>query len=393
MRHQAKPHSQLHKQALSHHHYYHLIITRWSKLKMRRLRCMPVQVIDIDEDGTESESTLSEKAGSSEPENLDVELDRLAKHWISPIYAFFEPKPMIEYIVGHHCHSFKCLGKSCKKRIRRYLDKADATSTSNMCKHVASCWGSAVLEDIMSFKMADNARDSVVKTLWTGTITEAFEQKGKGKVTYLHRQHTKSETRAKIVHWVSTGRPEHYIPSPSTVSRDVRLIFANCRKQILKMLQVRRSMTANILPNHRAFVAITVHLEHDGIPICILLDIIEVMKSHSGENLAEAFVEILQDFAIEDKILSITCDNASNNETMVAELSALLLNFSGEANWTRCFLHIVNLVTKSLLKQFDELATELELEEVVTEAELGALPGNEDNDNIEGLVDEMQLLS
>jgi hypothetical protein len=63
--------------------------------------------------------------------------------------------------------------------------------------------------------------------------------------------------RAEIVHWVAedlrpfkivddrgfqslmkTGRPEHYIPSPSTVSRDVRLVFANARNRIAKMLQV-----------------------------------------------------------------------------------------------------------------------------------------------------------
>lgn len=31
-------------------------------------------------------------------------------------------------------------------------------------------------------------------------------------------------------------------------------------------------------PNHRAFVAITVHLEHEGEPISLLLDVVEVAK-------------------------------------------------------------------------------------------------------------------
>ncbi|KAG1722531.1 hypothetical protein EDD22DRAFT_760423, partial [Suillus occidentalis] len=52
-------------------------------------------------------------------------------------------------------------------------------------------------------------------------------------------------------------------------------------------------------------------------------------------------------------ILSITCDNASNNDTMVNELSDLLEDFPGETNRTRCFLHIVNLVAKTLIRQFD----------------------------------------
>ena len=56
-------------------------------------------------------------------------------------------------------------------------------------------------------------------------------------------------------------------------------------------------------PNQRAFVAITVHLEHKGEPISLLLNIVEVAKSHTGVNLAVAFVKILEDFGISNKVL------------------------------------------------------------------------------------------
>ena len=132
----------------------------------------------------------------------------------------------------------------------------------------------------MATGTAKDARESVVKEIkGSGSITAAFERKGKGKVTFSHRQHTKTETksvtlpsqalvlyliiicRAEIVRWVAedlrpfkivedrgfqklmkTGRPEYYLPSPSTVSRDVRLVFVNARKRIAKMLQVRQSL-------------------------------------------------------------------------------------------------------------------------------------------------------
>ncbi len=55
-------------------------------------------------------------------------------------------------------------------------------------------------------------------------------------------------------------------------------------------------------PNHKALVAITVHFECEGIPICLLLDIVEVARSHSGFNLAVAFADILNDFEIADKV-------------------------------------------------------------------------------------------
>lgn len=55
-------------------------------------------------------------------------------------------------------------------------------------------------------------------------------------------------------------------------------------------------------PNQRAFVAITVHFEHKGEPISMLLDIVEVAKSHTGENLAAAFAHIMEDYGISDKV-------------------------------------------------------------------------------------------
>lgn len=154
--------------------------------------------------------------------------------------------------------------------------------------------------------------------------------------------------RAEIVRWVSenmrpfdivkdrgflslmkTGRPEHYIPSPVTVSRDVKQVFAKCRQRIAKMLQVSHEFryTMNIKklnfiiqehngalsfatdawtsPNHKAYVAVTVHFESNGVPVSMLLDLVEVARSHSGINLAVAFAKILDDLGISEKVSSI----------------------------------------------------------------------------------------
>jgi hypothetical protein len=54
-------------------------------------------------------------------------------------------------------------------------------------------------------------------------------------------------------------------------------------------------------PNHRAYVAVTVHFENDGKPVSMVLDIVEVAMSHLGVNLAAAFADILKEFGISDK--------------------------------------------------------------------------------------------
>ena len=83
----------------------------------------------------------------------------------------------------------------------------------------------------------------------------------------------------------------------------------------------------------------------------------------------------------------------------------------GSENRCSCFLHIVNLIAKSLLKQFDvpkksanaalddaeckliNLAAGIDIEEMVTIAKQGAGSDSEDNDNVEGWVDETASMS
>ena len=121
------------------------------------------------------------------------------KEWTAPVYAFFEPIPIIEYIDGRRCHTFRCLAKPCRMRertVRRYLDKGDANSTSNLRKHAKKCWGEDVVATADRAKNAEDVRGTALDGhLSAQTITAVFERQGKGKIIYSHRQHTKTEAR------------------------------------------------------------------------------------------------------------------------------------------------------------------------------------------------------
>jgi len=95
---------------------------------------------------------------------------------------------------------------------------------------------------------------------------------------------------------------------------------------------------------------------------------------------------------------------------MIRELAKRPVKFRGDPNRTRCFAHIINLVVKSILKQFDvpskrlnkdlDDAAERELESLeedldVEEALMAEdLEDDEDekDDDVEGLVDEQEHL-
>jgi hypothetical protein len=120
------------------------------------------------------------------------------------------------------------------------------------------------------------------------------------------------------------GRPNLEIPSPDTISRDIKASFDKCRDRVASLLQVcrfkvLRSLLIYIIeqkhperlhfatdawtsPNHRAFVAWTVHFEYEGAMMSFLLDIIEVPESHSGATLANAFQTMLERFGLEKKV-------------------------------------------------------------------------------------------
>lgn len=53
-----------------------------------------------------------------------------------------------------------------------------------------------------------------------------------------------------------------------------------------------------------------------------------------------------------NQILGLVADNASNNNTLVAELAEDLDGFEGSLYRIRCIAHILNLVVKAIISQF-----------------------------------------
>jgi hypothetical protein len=52
-------------------------------------------------------------------------------------------------------------------------------------------------------------------------------------------------------------------------------------------------------------MAVTVHFEVNGAPMCILLNLIEAAESHSSLNLAAMFAQILDEFGISKKVSNL----------------------------------------------------------------------------------------
>ncbi len=244
---------------------------------------------DKENENEEPEDDEAELGKSNYPVCQNIQLisyfiARLMKRWDAPVYAFFRPTPAIVYVEDCKVHVFECAASHCKCKtqfIRRYIDTGDISSTSNLCRHAIRCWGDEAVQAADKTTSAKTAWDALTNKEPNGSITAAFERVGKDGVTYSHRQHTKTEarwilslsntkllvanvfksSRAEFVHWVTenkrpfqivndqafrslmkTGRPEIYIPSAETLSRDVKNVFVGVCKRISNMLQVSFNM-------------------------------------------------------------------------------------------------------------------------------------------------------
>lgn len=96
-----------------------------------------------------------------------------------------------------------------------------------------------------------------------------------------------------------------------------------------------------------------------------LLGFKRVQGSHTGQNLASIVFETLEDFNVTKKLFCITTDNASNNTTMMSELSSLLkeqhnLDWDPKEHHIACLNHVINLAVQSFLKDIKVIDSNFE---------------------------------
>jgi hypothetical protein len=96
-------------------------------------------------------------------------------------------------------------------------------------------------------------------------------------------------------------------------------------------------------------------------PQKLVLGLPELVKRHSGENIAAEIVEVIKSFELEEKVGYFTLDNAGNNDTAM-EVIAEVLGLDSTRRRVRCIGHIINLVVKALLFGKDAEAFEETIE-------------------------------
>lgn len=156
---------------------------------------------------------------------------------------------------------------------------------------------------------------------------------------------------------IRTLNPEASVISDKTVKSDLLAEYAH-KLNVLKTEvaavpgKISITMDAWTSKNVLSFLAIRGHwLDRKWSYQTKLLDFAFIEGDHSGFNLSGIFGECLTRLEIPNKkIMAVTLDNATNNDTFFAWLEKQGVGITAVDTRMRCMAHIINLAVQDILK-------------------------------------------
>ena len=152
------------------------------------------------------------------------------------------------------------------------------------------------------------------------------------------------------------------INSRRTIMRRLEELYSQMKgelKEKLNTFKSKYSITCDVWTskNQLSFFGFTIHfIDNEWNTQEHLLAFKYLETEHDGVSLSKAMIEVLEDYGIADRLLGVTCDNASNNSKMLAEVEKYYSanypdsGFSVVWNQVECMAHVLNLAAQQILK-------------------------------------------
>lgn len=124
--------------------------------------------------------------------------------------------------------------------------------------------------------------------------------------------------------------PQFHIPSRFTVARDVKKLYICEREKLqimLKGLKSRVSLTTDCWTSIQNFnyLCLTAHFIDDSWKLHKRILNFQLMDSHKGKEIGKVVEACILQWGIEDKLSSLTVDNASSNDVAVLYLKTIFM--------------------------------------------------------------------
>lgn len=183
------------------------------------------------------------------------------------------------------------------------------------------------------------------------------------------------------------------LSSRRTLMRRLKEMYNQKKEEMksrLTSFQSKYSITCDVWTskNQLSFFGFTIHYINDEWQLKEELLAFKYLEGeHDGKSLSQAFIDVLEDFGIAERLLGVTCDNATSNSTMLANMEEYYCvkypdaGFSVAWNQVECFAHVLNLGAQQILQEFKQPINKEDYE-----------PGSDSKDDMVSAVSRLSFL-
>lgn len=152
--------------------------------------------------------------------------------------------------------------------------------------------------------------------------------------------------------FIKALNPAYELPNRKTISRTLvpalyEEQYQKCRNVATDIKSVCLTTDCWTSENTESYVAVTAHYLNKNFEFQhFLLDYAVMRRQHTSLNLASEISRIVTEWNLQDKVLLVVTDNASNIKNAITNL-----------NWNHfgCFAHTINLIVKEALANDNDL--------------------------------------
>jgi len=173
--------------------------------------------------------------------------------------------------------------------------------------------------------------------------------------------HVESKGFGRFVHYLA---PDIIEISRKALRSDIMKFFEQDKEELKALFMLRRFnvaltsdiWTGNAKMDYMSVVAHNIDEEWNLNKRIIAFKRIE--GSHTADNILDILLSVIDEWNLRDRIISITLDNAANNNRMVRALRTRIPNQASILH-QRCATHIINLIVKAAFTHFDVAITKI----------------------------------
>ncbi|CAN6335004.1 unnamed protein product, partial [Urochloa humidicola] len=305
---------------------------------------------DEDSDGEEEEedeTTVEEATHGLEMVGADMgSFTEPGRKFLSKVWKEYEPIHVDGVVVAAECKH--CARSICAERKH---------GTSSLRKHLNRCEErKKALTVSGQLNASIMTPDGVALGPWT--FDQALSRRELMRMIVLHELPFSLVEFDGFRRFVSSLNPSFKMMCRKTIRSDCLKAFME-EKKILKTYfsksKSKISLTMDMWTTNRmvGYICITAHFVDDGWQQQKRIVKFTAMETpHTGVAMFNTLEKFIREWKIEDKLFSVTLDNASNNGAMMKLLKKHLVNkkmlvYGGRMFHQRCAAHVINLICQA----------------------------------------------